>query len=721
MKHNVMEHKRGADGAQVNRLAHERSPYLLQHAHNPVDWYPWGREAFDTARQENKPMFLSIGYSTCHWCHVMAHESFEDPEIAALMNDAFVNVKVDKEERPDIDDVYMTVCQTMTGGGGWPLTIVMTPEGKPFFATTYIPKETRFGRTGIRELIPRIKDAWLTKRTEIEKAAGDIISRIGESPLEASKEEISASAIQIAYEDLASVFDELYGGFRTAPKFPTPHNLTFLLRYWNRTGNGRALKIVERTLQAMRLGGIYDHIGFGFHRYSTDAEWLVPHFEKMLYDQALIGLAYVEAYQATGKDVYARVAREVFSFVAREMTSSEGAFFTAIDADSEGEEGKFYLWSEDEIDHILAKEDVELARSVFNMSADGNFREGSTGKRTGTNILHMKKSLTALASVLEMSEEALRNRVDAIRERLCTEREKRIRPQRDDKILTDWNGLMIASLAKGARALDEPAYATAAARAADFVLARMFDHRGRLLHRYRENEAAVFASLNDYAFLTWGLSELYETTFETRYLSLALGLLDHTLRHFRDDAGGGFYATADYAEPLILRKKGAYDGALPSGNSVMMLNLTFLGLLTGRVAYLTEASRLSKAFARDVDRAPEAYTQLLGAVDLALGPSYQTVVCGDAFAAKTREMLKALNKAFLPSNVVILKRADTEDAELAHIVQGTRDKKSINGKPTAYVCANYSCRAPTTDIDEILSALQVRAKQFEKLRQQTVT
>ena len=380
MKNNVMQHKRGADGAQGNRLAQEKSPYLLQHAHNPVDWYPWGREAFDTARQEDKPIFLSIGYSTCHWCHVMAHESFEDPEIAALMNDAFVNVKVDKEERPDIDDVYMTVCQTMTGSGGWPLTIVMTPEGKPFFATTYIPKETRFGRTGMRELIPQIKDVWLAKRTEIDKSAEEIISRIGRSSPEPSTTEISASAIQIAYEDLVSVYDELHGGFRTAPKFPTPHNLTFLLRYWNRTGNKKALKMVERTLQAMRLGGIYDHIGFGFHRYSTDAEWLVPHFEKMLYDQALLGLAYVEAFQATGKDVYARVVQEVFSFVAREMTSSEGAFYTAIDADSEGEEGKFYLWSEDDIERTLAKEDAELARRVFNTNANGNFRDQIHGE-----------------------------------------------------------------------------------------------------------------------------------------------------------------------------------------------------------------------------------------------------------------------------------------------------------------------------------------------------
>ena len=709
MKHHVMQHKSGADG-QGNRLAHERSPYLLQHAHNPVDWYPWGREAFDTARQENKPIFLSIGYSTCHWCHVMAHESFEDPEIATLMNDAFVNVKVDKEERPDIDDVYMTVAQAMTGGGGWPLTIVMTPDGKPFFATTYVPKETRFGRTGMRGLIPRIKDVWLTKKTEIEKSAGEIISRIGESSLEPSTTEISASAIQIAYEDLSSVFDELHGGFRTAPKFPTPHNLTFLLRYWNRTGNGRALKMVERTLQAMRLGGIYDHIGLGFHRYSTDAEWLVPHFEKMLYDQALLGLAYVEAFQATGKDVYARVVHEVFSFVAREMTSPEGAFYTAIDADSEGEEGKFYLWSEDEIERALVKEDAELARTVFNTTVNGNFRDESTSKRIGKNVLHMRKPLTALASELKMPEAALRNRVAAIRETLRTEREKRVRPQRDDKILADWNGLMIASLAKGARALDEPAYVAAAARAADFVLARMFDRSGRLLHRYRENESAIFASLDDYAFLTWGLSELYETTFETRYLTLALELLDYTLRHFHDDAGGGFYRTADYAEPLILRKKGAYDGALPSGNSVMMLNLTFLGLLTGRAAYLIEGSRLSKAFARDVDHAPEAYTQLLSGVDLALGPSYQTVVCGDTSSEDTREMLAALIKAYLPSNVVVFLRSNAEDAELADIVPGTRFKKCVSGKATAYVCLNYSCRAPTTDTSEMLRTLEAGKK-----------
>jgi uncharacterized protein len=701
-----MQQKRSGGRTLSNRLAREKSPYLLQHAGNPVDWYPWGRDAFDRARHENKPIFLSIGYSTCHWCHVMARESFEDAVVAAMMNDVFVNVKVDKEERPDIDDVYMTVCQALTGSGGWPLTIVMTPEGKPFFAATYIPKETRFGRTGMRELIPRIKEAWLTRRTEIDASADEIVASISAPSPEPATAELSASVIEIAYEELVSTFDELHGGFRTAPKFPTPHNLTFLLRYWKRTGAEKALKIVERTLEAMRLGGIFDHVGFGFHRYSTDAAWLVPHFEKMLYDQALLGLAYVEAYQATRNKAYARTAREIFSFVSREMTSPEGAFYTAIDAESEGEEGKFYLWSEDEIQRVLTVEDASLARTAFNIQTDGNFREEHTGKRTGTNILHMRRPLTALASELEMPEEALRNRLDAIRATLYKARETRVPPRRDDKILADWNGLMIAALAKGARALEEPTYAVAAARAADFVLGRMRDNEGRLLHRFRENEPACVAGLADYAFVTWGLAGLYEATFETRYLSSALELLEHALRHFPDQRDGGFYATADYAESLIFRKKDVYDGALPSGNSAMMLDLAFLGLLTGWARYLEEASRLGRALAKEVERAPEAHTHLLSGLDLALGPSGQTVVCGDSQSEETRRVLSALNTAYLPSNVTVFLRAEAEDAELADIIPETQHKKCIEGKPTAYVCENYNCRAPTTDIGEMLRVLE---------------
>jgi hypothetical protein len=687
-------------------LASEKSPYLLQHADNPVDWYPWGREAFDKARQEDKPLFLSIGYSTCHWCHVMAHESFEDPEIARMMNDAFVNIKVDREERPDIDDVYMEICQAMTGLRGWPLSIIMTPDARPFFATTYIPKETRFGRTGMRELIPRIQETWRQKRPEIDTSAAEIVSVLRASSLEPSAGDINASAIQIAYEELICLFDDVHGGFGSAPKFPTPHSLTFLLRYWKRTGERKAIQMVEKTLQAMRHGGLYDHVGFGFHRYSSDAEWLVPHFEKMLYDQALLGLAYGEAYQATGNDEYARVVREVFSFVSREMTSSEGGFYTAIDADSEGEEGKFYLWRLEELQQGLTEKQTELARIVFNVKPTGNYSEESTGGRTGKNILNMTRSVTALATELKMNEETLRNRIESIRQTLYELREKRAHPLRDDKVLADWNGLMIASLAKGARSLGDAAYAAAAATAADFILEHMRDREGQLLHRYREGEARVTASLNDYAFLIWGLSELYETTFETRYLAAALELLEHALTHFKDDTDGGFYSTADYAELLIFRTRDVYDGALPSGNSAMLMNLTFLGHLTGTQEYFDEASRLGRALSHEVARAPQAHTHLLSALDLALGPSYETVICGDSRSEDTQRMLSALNKHFLPYNVVIFRPAETEHPEIAEVAPFTKFQTCIDGKSTAYVCQNYACSVPTSDTAEMLRMLE---------------
>jgi uncharacterized protein YyaL (SSP411 family) len=636
----------------------------------------------------------------------MAHESFEDPEIAQMMNDAFVNVKVDREERPDIDDVYMEVCQAMTGLRGWPLSIVMTPDARPFFATTYIPKETRFGRTGMRELIPHIQETWRQKRPEIDTSAAEIVSVLRASSLQPPAGDINASAIQIAYEELICLFDDVHGGFGSAPKFPSPHSLTFLLRYWKRTGERKPMQMVEKTLQAMRHGGLYDHVGFGFHRYSTDAEWLVPHFEKMLYDQALLGLAYGEAYQATGNDEYARVVREVFSFVSREMTSSEGGFYTAIDADSEGEEGKFYLWRLEELERGLTEKQTELARIVFNVKPTGNYSDESRGKRTGKNILHMTRSVTALATELKMDEETLRNHIESIRQTLYELREKREHPLRDDKVLADWNGLMIASLAKGARSLGEPLYAVAAAKAADFILEQMRDREGQLLHRYREGEARITASLNDYAFLIWGLSELYETTFETRYLAAALELLEHVLTHFKDDTNGGFYSTADYAESLILRTRDVFDGALPSGNSAMLMNLTFLGHLTGRSEYLDDASRLGRALAHEVDRVPQAHTHLLSALDLALGPSYETVICGDSRSEDTQRMLMTLNKDFLPYNVVIFRPAETEQPEIAEIAPFTKFQTCIDGKPTAYVCQNYACSVPTTDTAEMLRTLE---------------
>ncbi|MCJ7618383.1 MAG: thioredoxin domain-containing protein, partial [Desulfobacterales bacterium] len=550
-----------------NRLALEKSPYLLQHAYNPVDWYPWGSEAFEKAKREDKPIFLSSGYSTCHWCHVMEKESYEDEEVAELMNDVFVSIKIDREERPDIDGVYMNVCQAMTGSGGWPLNIILTPDKKPFFAGTYIPKESSYGRKGMLELIPDISDIWKKNRGEAESLAAQVISSLSEE--QEGGEELKEDVLHVAYEQLLEVFDEQHGGFGGAPKFPTPHNLTFLLRYWKRTGDKMALRMVERILTAMSMGGIYDHAGFGFHRYSTDTRWLVPHFEKMLYDQALLAMAYTEAYQATGNQEFKRIACEVFTYVLRDMTSPEGGFYSGEDADSEGVEGKFYVWTEEEIDLALG-EDGELMKKVFGINKNGNFMEEE--KSSGKNILHLSKTLPELAADLKLQADEIRRRVGDAKQKLFAVREKRVHPGKDDKILTDWNGLMIAAFAKGAQAFDEPAYADAACRATDFILSRMRGKDGRFFHRYREGEPAVMAFLDDHAFLACGLIELYEATFEVSYLRAALEITDKMIEHFWDKENYGLYFTADDAEKLIFRKKEIYDGAVPSGNSVAMLN-----------------------------------------------------------------------------------------------------------------------------------------------------
>ncbi|MDH5715699.1 MAG: thioredoxin domain-containing protein, partial [Candidatus Aminicenantes bacterium] len=481
-----------------NRLIAEKSPYLLQHAFNPVDWYPWGSEAFDKARKENKPIFLSIGYSTCHWCHVMEKESFEDPEIASMMNEAFICIKVDREERPDIDRIYMTVCQMMTGSGGWPLTIIMTPDKKPFFAATYIPRPSRLGRLGMMELIPRIQELWKSKKGEVMSSAEQITQHLTQISIHAAGEPLGEAALEMAYRRLSRVFDERYGGFGRAPKFPTPHNLTFLLRYWKRTGEQKALRMVEKTLQSMRLGGIYDHVGFGFHRYSTDSRWLLPHFEKMLYDQALLVMAYTEAYQATRKEEYRHTVREILDYVMRDMTAPEGGFYSAEDAESEGEEGKFYLWTEEEIRQLLPGEESDLIVRIFNIEKDGNFAEEATGRRTGSNILYLRKSLHETASDMKISPEELERDFQKARQKLFAARHKRVHPHKDDKILTDWNGLMIAALARASSAFDEPQYAEATRRAADFILARMRDSKGKLYHRYRDGETAIPAYLDDY-------------------------------------------------------------------------------------------------------------------------------------------------------------------------------------------------------------------------------
>ena len=683
-----------------NRLAREKSPYLLQHAANPVDWWPWCEEAFEAARRLDKPVFLSIGYSTCHWCHVMAHESFEDPETARLLNEAFVCIKVDREERPDVDGVYMAVCQALTGSGGWPLTIVMTPDKEPFFAGTYFPKQARFGRMGLLELVPRIRETWQTQREKVVESAGRIAAAFRQPQPAGEGAELGGDTLAAGAEQLAAHFDPAQGGFSDAPKFPTPHNLAFLLRHWRRSGDARSLAMVEKTLQAMRLGGIWDHLGLGFHRYSTDARWLVPHFEKMLYDQALLAMAYIEALQATGKGEYEETARDILAYVLRDLTSPQGAFYSAEDADSEGEEGKFYVWNLPEVRSLLGAEDADLAAGTFNLEPEGNFVDEVHRVRTGANILHLSGPLAP----------ELRERFEAIRTKLLAARNRRVRPHRDDKVLADWNGLTIAAFARAAQVFGEPRYAQAAERAAAFVLRELRRPDGRLLHAWRDGAAsAAPAHADDYAFFVWGLLELYEATFETRWLETALELNRLLLAHHWDAAAGGLFFTADDGEPLLFRQKEAYDGAVPSANSVALLNLLRLSRITGDASLEERAAGLLRAFAGQVARLPIAHTQLLCGLDFALGPAHEVVIVGRPGAEDTARLLEAVRRPFLPNKVVLLRPADEPSPAITRLAPYTTAQTPLDGRAAAYVCQGGACRQPTTDPVALRAALSAPA------------
>lgn len=693
-------------GEEFNRLVFEQSPYLLQHASNPVDWYAWGEEAFKKAAEEDKPIFLSIGYSTCHWCHVMAHESFEDSTVAALMNAAFVNVKVDREERPDIDQIYMSVCQAMTGSGGWPMTIIMTPDKKPFFAGTYFPKESRAQRIGMLDLVPRMEQAWKSERSKIVNTTEQVLDFLRDSSSIPTGDELDASLLEKTYSQLASRFDPTEGGFGSAPKFPSPHNLTFLLRYWYRTGEAKALEMVETTLQKMRLGGIFDHVGFGFHRYSTDPVWLLPHFEKMLYDQALLVIAYIETYQATGKQEYADTANEILTYILRDMTSPEGGFYSAEDADSEGEEGLFYLWKPEEIISILGKKEGEFFTKLLNLEEGGNFHDQSTQQKTGDSIAHLKKSLTVLAGELETSAGTLELRWEKARTKLFEEREKRIHPFKDDKILTDWNGLMIAAFAKAAQVLNNDDYSAAAKKATDFVFSKLRKKNGNLLKRYRQGEAALPAHSDDYAFMTWGLLELYEATFETRYLESAIELNNILLNNFWDKENGGLYFTSeDLNDELIVRPKEVYDGAIPSGNSVAALNLMRLSRLTGDETLAAKAIAIGKAFSQQVQRAPMGHTQLMSALDFWSNQSFEVVIVGEPGREDAQAMLQKLNTPFIPNKVVLFRPDGEAEHAITKIAPFTKYQNSLNGKATAFVCKNFTCNAPTTDVEKMMGLL----------------
>lgn len=667
----------------TNRLANEKSPYLLQHAHNPVDWHPWGQEAFDKARAEDKPIFLSIGYSTCHWCHVMEHESFEDERVAALMNSTFVSVKVDREERPDIDEHFMSICQLLTGTGGWPLTMVLTPDGKPFFAATYIPKDNALGRTGMLELIPEIAELWATRRPEMitsaEAIARELSNRTNEKPVREGAPDMEA--VGRAARQLSRMFDSVNGGFGDAPKFPMPVLYPLLLRAWERGKDPDVLRMVEKSLTAMRNGGIFDQAGFGFHRYSTDARWRVPHFEKMLYDQALLLLAYTETWQAVGKDFYRRTAEEIAAYVLRDLTSPEGAFYSAEDADSEGEEGKFYVWTEREAVSTLGE--GERARLVKTYGPFG----------PGQNILHRDPADVSPPGQLE--------------EILFAAREGRIRPFKDDKVLADWNGLMIAALARAGGAFDEPRLVQAAGKAADFVLRRMRPG-GRLHHRFRDGETGITAFADDHAFLAWGLLELYEAGFEEHYLSQALEVVQALVEDYWDAQDGGFFRTAADAPRLPGgRVKPLSDGVIPCANSVALLVLLKLGRITGSAEYQRLAEAIIRLGAARGEEDAYSHAFFLCAMDFAAGPALEVVIAGSAGGSDARAMARDVRRMFIPRKVLILRPTDDAQPQIVRIAPFTKTLAMRDGKAAAYVCRDHACSLPTTDPAQLLSLLGI--------------
>jgi len=695
-------------GSLYNRLVFEKSPYLLQHAANPVDWYPWGDEAFARASREDKPVFLSIGYSTCHWCHVMERESFEDEEVARLLNERFVCIKVDREEREDVDGVYMEVCIALTGSGGWPLSVFLTPDRRPILAGTYYPKEDRFGQPGFMSLCRVVSDAWRSERDSLLDNAKRLTEFLRRD-LAAEGKDPGQEILDQAFAGFRERYDPVHGGFGQQPKFPSPHDYTFLLRYWKRTGKGEALEMVHKSLLAMRRGGIYDHVGFGFHRYATDRRWLLPHFEKMLYDQATLLIAYTEGWLATGDEELSSTVREIVTYVLRDMTSREGGFTSAEDADSEGEEGKFYLWKKSELLSLLGADDGALFASIFGVGEDGNFREEASGEKTGTSILHLRRSLAEEAAERGLDPALLAARWESARARLFAARKERIHPLKDDKILAGWNGLMIAALSRASRALDEPEWARAAARAADFVLSALRDRDGRLLRRYRQGEAAHKAYLDDYAFLVFGLIELYQTTFETRWLDRAQSLTTEMVALFGDEEGGGFFFSGVDGEELLVRRREIYDGAVPSGNSIATLDLLFLARLLDRSDLEERAIAMLRSFTPELEKNPQAYSQLLSALDFVLGPSQEIVVAGDPGQDDTRALLRALRTLYVPNEVTLLRPFGSGE-DLSSLPEYVKDKSLVGGKAAAYVCESFSCQAPVTEAVALIKLLTTKPK-----------
>ena len=678
----------------TNLLIHEKSPYLLQHAHNPVDWHPWGKEAFDEARKRNKPIFLSIGYSTCHWCHVMERESFENEAIAAFLNENFICIKVDREERPDVDQIYMAYVLASTGGGGWPMSVWLTPDRKPFFGGTYLPP-ARFTDT-----LHRVAAAWSKDRERIINSSDSVLEKLRKetqfAPADGSA--VSKRTLDAGFSVFTRTFDAKHGGFGGAPKFPRPVAHNFLLRYYARTGNKEALDMVAATLHAMAKGGIHDQLGGGFHRYSTDANWFVPHFEKMLYDQAQIAVSYLEAFQVTQDRTLADSARQIFDYVLRDMADPEGAFYSAEDADSvidpakpdEKGEGAFYVWTQAEIESVLGQAAANKFCLEFGVKPAGNVHEDPRHEFTGKNILFQPQPESA--------------DIAPAKAKLLAQRSKRVRPHRDDKVLTAWNGLMISALAKGGAILSEPRYTQAARRAADFILARLYNPKsGVLLRRYRQQDAAIPGFLDDYAFFTQGLLDLYEADFHLPYLQSAIRLTEKQSELFADKSDGVFFSTAAGDSSLVMRIKVDDDEAEPSGNSVAASNLLRLAQMTDRKDFHDSADRLLRALAKRVEAQPGASPQMLAAYEFSLSKPKQIVLVG---TAGLPVLLRELNSRFVPHKIVLLVDAAPSRKALAAYLPVIETMTEKDGKATAYVCENYACQLPTADPKKFAELLQ---------------
>jgi uncharacterized protein YyaL (SSP411 family) len=678
----------------TNRLIHETSPYLLQHAHNPVDWYPWGEEAFQKAKADNKPVLLSIGYSACHWCHVMERESFEDEKIAALMNDLFVNIKVDREERPDLDEVYMNAVQMLTGRGGWPMTVFLTPEGKPFYGGTYFPPADRYGVPGFPKILQGVANAYREKPQDIDKSVEQILAALERmSHTSESQQPFASDIVARSAEELARSYDPENGGLGTAPKFPNVGVYDLFLRHYHQSKNLRFLEMVTHTITKMAQGGIYDHLGGGFHRYSVDDKWLVPHFEKMLYDNAQLIRIYAQVYCVTKEPLFKQVVDETMNYLMREMLNAEGGFYSTQDADSDGEEGKFFVWTEEEISHILGEEASEIFCRIYDVSEEGNFEE--------KNILHPILTLEQASKLFRLDIQEIGSLESHAKEKLFQEREKRPKPFRDEKILTSWNGLMLSGLAEAIKISGHPAYLEAADRTVDFIFTQVF-RDGRLLHTYKGGTAKILGYLDDYAFLAAGLLDLFEATVNRARLDRAVELAEIMLHEFWDESGGGFFYTGRSHERLITQSKPIFDGSIPSGNAVATQVLLRLYHYTGKEDYLGRAETVFRAHYNAMENQPFGFAHLLAALDFYLEKPKEIVLVGDKKDPETSELLSKIHLLYLPNMTLQLASPDDSLDKISSLLAG---KKQIENKPTAYVCHNFACSQPAVEWDRLKELL----------------